>query len=94
MTIISTAKAVSLEEALDIVEERAYNQARPSFPPVDDAVKSVKSIDWSDLLLRIRKGTGVLLLFAMAFSEKSFEFHNNLYDRYFSFTEGGPDLNS
>ena len=92
--IISTAKPVSLEEALDIAEERAYNKARPSFPPIDDAVKTVKSIDWNDLVLRFRKGTGTLLLFAMAFSEKSFEFHNNLYDRYFSFTNDGPDLNS
>ena len=43
MTIISTAKApVSLEEALDIAEQRAYEKARPSFPPVDDFVATVK----------------------------------------------------
>ena len=49
------------------------------------------SFDWNDLGLRVRKGTGVLLSFAMKFSEWSFEFHNDLYDRYFSFTEDIKD---
>ena len=73
MTIISTAKAVSLEEALDIVEERAYNQARPSFPPVDDAVKSVKSIDWEDVRRRSRVGLNNVGLVIAVIGEKLHE---------------------
>ena len=57
MTIISTAKSpVSLEDALDIAETRAYNKARPSFPPVNDAVTAYKKIDWADVRARSRKG--------------------------------------
>ena len=63
-----------------------------SFPPIEDASKLIRSIDWNDLGVRIRKGTGSLLLFAMKFSEWSYEFHNDLYDRYFSFTECDPSL--
>ena len=73
MTIISTAKAVSLEEALDIVEERAYNQARPSFPPVDDAVKTVKSIDWADVRRRSRVGLNNVGLVIAVIGEKLHE---------------------
>ena len=56
MTIISTAKPVTLEEALDIAEERAFEKARPSFPPVDDFISYVKKIDWADVRQRSRKG--------------------------------------
>ena len=55
MTIVSTAP-VSLEEALDIAEERAYNKARPSFPPVNDAIEAFKKIDWADVRARSHKG--------------------------------------
>ena len=73
MTIISTAHPVSLEEALDIVEERAYNKARPSFPPVDDAVKSVKSIDWTDVRRRSRVGLNNVGLVVAVIGEKLHE---------------------
>ena len=56
MTIISTAKPVTLEEALDIAEERAYNKARPSFPPLDDAYHALKKVDWADVRKRSRRG--------------------------------------
>ena len=55
--------------------------ASPSYPPVDDAINFVKSIDWNDLGVRIRKGTSALLLFAIKFSEKSYVFHEHLYER-------------
>ena len=55
MTIISTAP-VTLEEALDIAEQRAFDKARPSFPPVNDFISYVKSIDWADVRQRSRKG--------------------------------------
>ena len=55
MTIISTAP-VTLDEALDIAEDRAYNKARPSFPPMDDAISAVKKIDWADVRRRSHQG--------------------------------------
>ena len=60
-------------------------KASPSYPPVDDAINFVKSIDWADLGSRIRVGTGNLLLFAMKFSEKSYDFHEYLYNRLNNF---------
>ena len=79
MTIISTAQEPTefdfpLEEKSSISELRSY-------PPVDDAINFLKGIDWSDLGARIRKGTGAMLLFAMKFSEKSYDFHEYLYTR-------------
>ena len=58
-----------------------------SYPPVDDAIEFIKGIDWKNVSVRIRKGTGALLLFAMKLSEWSYEFHNHIYDRHFSFTD-------
>ena len=99
MTIMPTSKPVSLEEALaiadareqEIVDEANYDLF-PSFPPIDDAAKVIRSIDWNDVGVRTRKGAGALLLFAMKLSEWSYEFHNNLYDRYASFTDVGPKV--
>ena len=71
MTIISTANsAVSLEEALDIAEERAYKKARPSFPPVDDFVTTVKKIDWADVRKRTRHGLNNVGLVIAVVGEK------------------------
>ena len=69
MTIISTAP-VSLEEALDIAEERAYASKTPSFPPVNDAVKAVKSIDWEDVRRRTRIGVNNCGLVIAVIGEK------------------------
>ena len=98
MTIISTAKPVSLDEALAIAdarEQEIVNEADydlfPSFPPIDDAAKVIRSIDWNDVGIRTRDGAGALLLFAMKLSEWSYEFHNNLYDRY---CNSEPDFSS
>ena len=56
-------------------------KASPSYPPVDDAINFVKGINWIDLGSRIRVGTSNLLMFAMKFSEKSYDFHEYLYSR-------------
>ena len=56
MTIISTAKPVSLEEALDIAEERAYAAKTPAFPPVTDTIVWFKQVDWADVRQRARAG--------------------------------------
>ena len=63
-----------------------------SYPPVDDAIDFIKGINWKDVGVRIGKGTGYALLFAMKLSEWSYEFHNHLYDRYFSYTDDGPEM--
>jgi len=73
MTIISTAP-VSLEEALDIAEERAYASKTPAFPPVTDAVKAVKSIDWEDVRRRTRIGVNNCGLVIAVIGEKLHDF--------------------
>ena len=78
MTIISTAQ----EEITPLDRgEGSLDLELRSYPPVDDAINFIKGIDWSDLGSRIRVGTGNLLLFAMKFSEKSYDFHEYLYTR-------------
>ena len=70
MTIISTAKPVSLEKALDIAEERAYASKTPAFPPINDAVKAVQSIDWEDVRRRTRVGVNNCGLVIAVIGEK------------------------
>ena len=81
MTIISTAKPVSLEEALVIADKREQeivNEANydlfPSFPPIDDAVSAVKSIDWADVRMRSRKGLNNVGLVVAVIGEKLHDF--------------------
>jgi len=69
MTIISTAP-VSLEEALDIAEERAYASKTPSFPPINDAVNAAKKIDWADVRRRCRVGLNNVGLVLAVIGEK------------------------
>ena len=56
MTIVSTAHAVSLDEALDIAEQRAFEKRTPSFPPLTDTVVWIKQVDWEDVRSRCRAG--------------------------------------
>ena len=56
MTIISTATPVTLEEALDIAEQRAFAKRTPSFPPVEDTIAWFNSVDWADVRTRCRGG--------------------------------------
>ena len=78
MTIISTAQETITP--LDKGEGSLDLELR-SYPPVDDAINFLKGINWSELGSRIRVGTSNLLLFAMKFSEKSYDFHEYLYTR-------------
>ena len=68
MTIISTAnQPVSLEEALDIAEERAFEKRTPAFPPVTDTIAWFNNIDWADVRERCRGGVNnVGLVLAVA----------------------------
>ena len=70
MTIISTAKPVSLEEALDIAEQRAYAAKTPSFPPCDDTIAFIKQVDWEDVRHRVRGGVNNVGLVLAVVGEK------------------------
>jgi hypothetical protein len=47
---------VTLEQALDIAEERAYAVKTPAFPPVTDTIVWFKQVDWTDVRTRCRAG--------------------------------------
>ena len=84
MTIVSTAQTpTEFEENARLVSgDPTWSLSdSPSYPPVDDVINFFKGIDWNDLGSRIRVGTSNLLLFAMKFSEKSYDFHEYLYTR-------------
>ena len=50
------AKPVTLEQALDIAEERAYASKTPAFPPVSDTIVWIKQVDWAEVRHRCRGG--------------------------------------
>ena len=51
-----TMQPVTLEQALDIAEERAYASKTPSFPPISDSIVWIKHVDWADVRQRCRGG--------------------------------------
>lgn len=69
-----TMQPVSLEQALDIVEERAYASKTPAFPPVTDAVNRIKQIDWADVRRRSRQGLNNCGLVIAVIGEKMHDF--------------------
>jgi len=82
MTIISTAqKPVSLEEALDIAEQRAFEKRTPAFPPVDNTLSKLNDlhkdtvvwwngVDKEELRERIRGGVNNVGLVIAIIGEK------------------------
>ena len=76
---------------MSIVSTSGKSELR-SYPPADDLIDFFKGIDWSDVGVRIRVGTSNLLRFAMKFSEKSYDFHEYLYDKI-CVTTPNEDLN-
>ena len=54
--MITPTAPVTLEEALDIVEQRAFEKRTPSFPPVEDTIAWFNSVDWADVRQRCRAG--------------------------------------
>ena len=46
----------SLQQAMDIAEERAFQKRTPSFPPVSDTIVWWKNLDKDELRLRLRGG--------------------------------------
>ena len=78
MTIISTAKPVSLTEALAIAdarEQEIVNEANydlfPSFPPVSDTIVWFKQVDWVEVRTRCRAGVNNVGLVLAVIGEKT-----------------------
>jgi hypothetical protein len=63
-------KPVSLEQALDIAEERAYASKTPAFPPVTDTIVWIKQVDWVDVRRRCRAGVNNCGLVIAVIGEK------------------------
>ena len=65
-----TTTPVTLEEALDIAEERAFQKRTPSFPPVNDTIAWFNNIDWADVRQRCRGGVNNVGLVLAVMGEK------------------------
>ena len=74
MTIVSTANPVTLEEALDIAEQRAFEKRTPSFPPIEDTIVWFNSVDWQDVRKRCRGGVNNCGLVIAIIGEKLHDF--------------------
>jgi hypothetical protein len=88
MTIISSVQEPS-DFDFPLEGEDSLDLELKAYPPVDDFIAWAQKINWSDLSVRLQKGTAALLMFAMKFSEKSYDFHEYLYDKI-SYTNVGP----
>ena len=64
------AQTVTLEEALDIAEQRAYEKRTPSFPPIDHTLIWFQHIDWADVRQRCRGGVNNVGLVIAVLGEK------------------------
>ena len=64
-------KPVTLEQALDIAEERAYASKTPGFPPVSDTIVWIKQVDWTDVRNRCRAGLNNVGLVLAVIGEKT-----------------------
>ena len=63
----------SLQQAMDIAEERAYHKRTPAFPPLDDTISTLKSIDWAEMRERARAGVNNVGLVLAVIGEKLHE---------------------
>ena len=69
-----TMQPVSLEQALDIAEARAYAAKTPAFPPVTDTIVWFKQVDWADVRCRCRSGVNNVGLVLAVVGEKLHDF--------------------
>ena len=69
-----TTSPVTLEQALDIAEERAYAAKTPGFPPVTDTIVLIKQVDWADVRRRSRAGLNNVGLVLAVIGEKIHDF--------------------
>ena len=65
-----TMQPVTLEQALDIAEERAYASKTPGFPPVTDTIVWINQVDWADVRNRCRGGVNNVGLVLAVTGEK------------------------
>ncbi len=66
----TATKPVTLEEALDIAEERAFQKRTPSFPPVTDTIAWFNNVDWKEVRQRCRGGVNNVGLVLAVIGEK------------------------
>ena len=71
---MTIAKPVSLEEALDSAEQRAYEKRTPDFPPVNDTIVWFKNVDWQEVGQRCRGGLNNCGLVLAVIGEKIHDF--------------------
>ena len=64
---------VTLEEALDIVEQRALAKRTPSFPPITDTISWFNNVDWDDFRQRCRGGVNNIGLVIAVTGEKLYD---------------------
>ena len=69
-----TTSPVTLAQALDIAEERAYAAKTPGFPPVTDTIVWIKQVDWADVRRRSRAGLNNVGLVLAVIGEKIHDF--------------------
>ena len=72
--IISTANPATVEEAMDIAEERAFEKRTPAWPPVEDTIVWFNSVDWQDVRERCRGGVNNVGLVLALVGEKLYDF--------------------
>ena len=60
----------SLQQAMDIAEERAFQKRTPSFPPVSDTILWWRNIDKEEFRQRLRGGVNNVGLVLAVLGEK------------------------
>ena len=64
---------MTLEEALDIAEQRAFEKRTPAFPPINDTIVWFKNVDWADVRQRVRGGVNNCGLVLAVVGEKVYD---------------------
>jgi len=74
MAITNTVeRPMSLEEALDIAQERAYAKRTPGFPPITDTITWFNHVDWSDVRVKARAGVNNVGLVVAVIGSKLYD---------------------
>jgi hypothetical protein len=66
-------RPVTLEEALDIAQERAYAKRTPGFPPITDTITWFNHVDWSDVRVKARAGVNNVGLVVAVIGSKLYD---------------------
>ena len=64
----------SLQQAMDIAEERAFQKRTPSFPPVSDTILLWQNLDKDELRQRVRGGVNNIGLVLAVIGQKLNDF--------------------